>query len=452
MTPSKPSELETPTRARRAIAWGSSWALLVSTALSGCQLLGDDKPEPTKPIDAVGEEGANPAVVPAPLPDNALGNPATKTRNKSASATATATPLRMLTPEPFAPQQPVASRSGDKSALGESLLELEAEFRWPGHTPTIKVPGLDKDAREALQRRLGRAVRIELHSDGTMDMRLLGGVFPVAQGSHLQGRLDRFGQLLIWPDLSTYRVLPQGSLPALLREGRVDVVPLVFGDVEPTPAKPIARRFGFQAFETVLKANRGSLVVEMVESNEFEHAGIPLCRALLELLSIAPHPEVCSDDRVIVRATYQLPGSELQFEVHSLKNKSDSSPRALTLPPKGARFVARGLPTPRVLLGEGELETLRNTDDLGALELTNASDLGGWLLLDGNPVAFVAPRTRRTFGKLPHGDYHLELRDFFGAQLLPPGPIKVEQLTRVGEPQEVDAGAAAPDQSPNSER
>src|SRR5690606_5763285 len=142
----------------------------------------------------------------------------------------------------------------------------------------------------------------------------------------------------------------------------------------------------------------------------------------------------------------------LQFEVHSLKNKSDSSPRALTLPPKGARFVARGLPTPRVLLGEGELETLRNTDDLGALELTTASDLGGWLLLDGNAVAFVAPRTRRTFGKLPHGDYHLELRDFFGAQLLPPGPIKVEQLTRVGEPQEVDAGAAAPDQSPNSER
>src|SRR5690606_8232471 len=218
------SRMTTPTRASRVSSMlsRSRWAVFASLALcSGCQLLGDEQPSANKTsTDAVGEEGPNPAVVPAPLPDNALGNPATKTRNKNASAVVTATPLRMLTPEPFPPQPPVAARSCDKT-LGELLLEMEAEFRWPGHAPSIKLPGLDKDERSRLQQRLGRNVHVELHSDGTMDMRLLGGAFPVAQGSHLQGRLDRFGQLLVWPDLTTYRVLPQGSLPALLREGRV---------------------------------------------------------------------------------------------------------------------------------------------------------------------------------------------------------------------------------------
>jgi hypothetical protein len=190
----------------------------------------------------------------------------------------------------------------------------------------------------------------------------------------------------------------------------------------------------------------------MVESTEFSQAGIPLCRMLLELLAIAPHPEVCADNRVIVRATYQVPDSELQFEVHSLKNKTESPSRALTVPPSGAQFVARGLPPPRVLLGEAELEALHKSDEFGSLEVTNTSELGGWLLLDGNPLAFITPRTRRTFGRVPRGDYHLELRSFFGVQLLPPGPVKVEKLTRVGEPPKVDAGAPAADHSPNSER
>jgi hypothetical protein len=300
---------------------------------------------------------------------------------------------------------------------------------------------------------LGRELKIDLRSDGTMDLELLGGMFPVARGSRVQARLDRFGHLLVWPDSKTYRVLPQGSLPALLREGRVDVVPLVHGDLDDPTDKPVGARFGLPLLRTTLKANRGSVALDFVENDDYGSAGVPLCRMLLELLAIAPHPSVCINNRVIVSAKYQLSDAALEFEVTTFKrSKAESLPTALVVPPKQARFVPRGLPFPKPPLDSDQLTSLRKTEEFGVLQITNSADLAGWLLLDGNPIAFVTPRTRQDVEGLPRGDYHLELRDFFGAALLPPGPIKIEELTRVGRIPDADAGAPEAPQPPNSER
>ncbi len=406
-----------------------SW-VLIALALVGCDWLNDDAD--------TGVAAGNNSVSPAPTStsqvlDRTLGDPTNLDNDPSGETSASASQRPAIVPKPFTPQQSAPPPSKTATAKIPTSLSLEARFDWPGSNPGLQFVKLEEEEAEVASARVRRNLQVTAELDGTTAVVMTGGAFPVPQGSQLLARPDHLGHLLLWPDQATYRVLPPGSLPALLRERRVDVAPLVTPKVE-KDEQTRERRFGGKVQRAVLNTERGTITLDRIEIADAPQAGAPLCRLIMEIAAAQALPKVCGAPWLPVRALYELnEEGKLEFVVDKLKIVTDA-PSSVEVPPPRARFSSRELPAlqPSFLRG-AELAALTRNDESGTLTVINREEVGAFVLLDNTPVGFVPPKGRSHIAGISKGGYEVALRDFFGRPLLPPQRHEIgpDQVTEV---------------------
>jgi hypothetical protein len=252
---------------------------------------------------------------------------------------------------------------------------------------------------------------ITLQADGYLDLAFTSSVFPLAADTRLQARYSNLGHYLVWPARTRYRVLPTGTLRALLRERRVDVTPILA--IEPTRQKT-QRRFGFSTDEFRFQNERGRLTLHLSSTPDAGRGGVLLCRLLLELLAISPETQACAADTLPTWARFDFAGSgALIFVVDSFATRHDDL-RRLEIPPAAAA-LSDGLPEPpeRVVKADTLLRFARS-GELVRTRLRNSTPYVLLALFDGLPLAVVTPNASRQQVDLALGSYLLSWRTFFG--------------------------------------
>lgn len=401
--------------------------LLMFAAL-GCE------PNPPRPSLQPTEPSPNATLVPAPL---LSGERLFPDRKVARSAPTKVGKQRQDEPA-IIPFNPLVAPSAEPVNQRKSLptMVLEAAFRWPAHHARARFHGLHQaeqaKARQAAERELTIALRV----DGALELTFTSEAYPFPSGVRIQARHTNLGHLLVWPDAKRYRVLAPGTLRQLFTEGRADAAPLLnVAEVE----HPAERRFGLPARLSVLETPRGNVHLTQVQTGSAGLGGPLLCRLLLELLLIAPHGTTCSEEWVPVRAEFVDPdGAKLSFIVSTLERRPET-PLPIHVPPLGGRFLTSGLPsrTTPWFIQRTALAALKPGDRLGNLTVVNAHYAAAYLLLDGLPVAFVAPQSRTRVSGLPQCNYHLELRGFFGHVYLQQQGMEVTNRAWLGP---IDAG------------
>ncbi len=382
----------------------------------------------TRPVVPVPEIADSPLEDPTPLEPS----------GRSPGLVVTAAPI---TPTPYETQvEPKANRA-NRSV--ETTFLLEASMHWPNESKAPQLPGLSREAQGRASVAFSRQMTIELEASGKLRLTVDGGALPLPRGSVLLGDAQHFGHLLVWPNGEQYRVLPPGSLLAVMREYRPDVAPLVKAKVSLEKASK-ERRFGFPLSTLRLETERGSVAMQTVELAEIGPAAPLLCRLLLDVLAVVPSVEACRATQVPVRADFDTPQGTIEFVVTSLKPAGEATISPLVRP-RTARFVKHGLPElPETFLESKALQAFIGGDEETArLEVVNGSDLGAYLLWSGTPISYLAPKSRRTFNRVRTGPHELELRGVFGDVILERRNVEVGKEERFEIPVSVpDAGAA----------
>lgn len=304
---------------------------------------------------------------------------------------------------------------------------LSAQFVWfdvPGPPP---VPELDPVAVRGLAQRTAFKVEIDLLLAGRLRVAFLSPGFPVPELTELRARRDAFGHVLLWPDGKSYRVLPPGTLRALLGEGRADSMALVGAQPQPQGGG------SWLKLTTVRSRLAGPLAELMLEQSEIaglSSGGELLCRLLVELAGIQPAAAGCEAELLPVRAEYRWrQGGRFAFQVLSITRRHDMALSRLLVPPTGCVFRPHDYPRRATAqtLGEEPLRHLRSKDALppggvrtGApaqgLVAANQSPLLLALLVDGIPVAWLPPSSEVGLRSLRPGRYAVGWRNFWGTR------------------------------------
>lgn len=381
------------------------------------------------------EVAASATASPRPLDDGPL---ATSDVSPSPSSSAGTSPP----PEPLAATEPVSDDPlPNRPTPG---VRMAMRFRYPQAPapPALTEVELPRIKREAAAH--APTLAVELMEGGRMRVEM-GGATSVLEGTHLLGRRDRFGHLLVWPDDGRYRVVPAGALRALFADGRVDV-----GTTTTPPARvlPPGEMFGRETTRVAIESVLGSLELELVAEPAAGSAAGLMCRALLDLGAVAPSHELCQRGLVTVAADYRwTAGGGVRIEATSFEPRDDLLPPRLASPPAGARFDATGMPAaPTRHVADDELARWRSkVIDVGprpedapsaGLLAANRSDRWRWLVLDGVPVARLEPWTEVRLASLVPGRYNVRWRGFLGEE-----PSETTEITT---PFRVVDGKAAP--------
>lgn len=269
-----------------------------------------------------------------------------------------------------------------------------------------------------------------------MRIRLTSRAFPLPDGSEIRAQRDFYGAILLWPDLTSYRLVPAGALRTLLGERRVDVTPLSAGASRPLGE---ARRLGISARKVEISASLGTMEVELGKVPEAGEGGPLLCRALLEILGVDPRSPECVAGEVPLSASYTWQGGGgIRFEITSVSRRTDLASSDLLMPPPGPRYAASGLPaTPGgTFLTRDELAAFRtgpipapSSADPGAPQegfvAVNQTEMLVYLFVDGIPVVAVPPVSERhVIGPL-RGVYVVQWRTFLGETIAPPQIVEI---------------------------
>jgi len=338
---------------------------------------------------------------------------------------------------PLEPARVTATPDRPDEAVSE--VELEAHFEWLNHPRALKLGGVGATEAQAILRRTLQTVSITLQSDGRLDLRVTSPAFPLPENSRLQARYENFGHFLVWPDAKRYRVLPTGTLRALLRERRVDATPILTAQ----PVQRVAeRRFGAPTDELLFDAALGKLNLRVARIEEAGKGGPLLCRLLLEFLAIAPQSEVCAAGRVPTNARFDFAaGGSLAFAVDSVVRRSELV-KHLDVPPLDSQLATSGLPEPAAFyLTEVELAFTSRAQESGAVRAANPSPYAAFLVVDGVPLGFVAPHRRITMKGLSTGTYNIGLRSLFGDEVQPPVATGISSRAPARLATALDAGA-----------
>lgn len=247
----------------------------------------------------------------------------------------------------------------------------------------------------------------------------LGRGFAVAENAELRARVDRYGYLLML-EPTGYRVIAPGALRALFGERRVDVAPLSVAEIK--GGDEGARRLGVRTrkYEAVTRAATASFEIARVA--DAGDSGALLCRMLLDWMGASPSTPLCGIDDVPLHAEFHwTTHGALFFDATSIVRRLDIAPAELAAPPSQANFIVGPLPPQGadVLLTAAELALLHNgsPESRGVLNLFNSTDELRFVLLDGAPVAWVAPGARVELPPISKGRYNVEWRTFFGDAL-----------------------------------
>lgn len=327
-----------------------------------------------------------------------------------------------------------------KDSTGATLAGL---FRWVDVPAPASVPELDKEGLKAAREKTSLKVTIDLASAGRMRLGFEGVAFPVAPGSALRARLDRWGNLLVWPNQQSYRILPPGSLRAVFAERRADLTPLVNAAIKSLGK---ATSLGIPTERVTLTTQTGTLTLEQGHLAAAGPSGALLCRVLVELVAADPSTSACSPELTPLRAELAWPDrGRIIFEVLSVTRRQDLPIGELYTPPADAELARDGMPpeTTGVFLTREELAAFRSRDASSAepspagapgegLLAVNYTDTLRYLLLDGVAVAWLKPHGQQyVIGPRP-GTYVVSWRDFLGAQVEPPATMALPARVELG--------------------
>jgi hypothetical protein len=347
---------------------------------------------------------------------------------------------RLVSPD-SGPPPPTAMRA-DRPLQAEAPaheeqagVTLEAEFKMRGLGSPPKVPEVVAAALAKAQRLTALTNTIDLFAVGRMRWSVTSRAMPLPFHAELRAKYDRWGHIVLWPGLSKYRVLPAGSLRAVLDEGRVDVMPISVGTVTKGAA---GRRLGESTRTFTVESPIAKVHLEIASVPEASLGGPLLCRALLEIGGVDPASPECKSDEVVVAARFDFAsGGGIDFEATALTKRTDMQAADASCPPAGAGYEATGLPTSPegVFLVPAELEGLRSKSDpkvepgtsapSEGIIVENALDRRVYFALDGVLLALVSPppeSTRYVLG-MPKGRYTGEWRTFFGEIIEAPHEI-----------------------------
>lgn len=290
---------------------------------------------------------------------------------------------------------------------------LTGRLYWPAYPGTSKTSAtLSKQLDVATKTQ--RQFEVNLRAHGRMLVTFYGNLFPFENGSSIASRVENHGHMLLWPNAQSYRILPVGSIRALLTEGRPDVTPVVHLDPEPHAGADMLER-PTQVWS--LESSRGKLHLHQAQVDEAELGGPLLCRFLLEWLSVAPSSTVCEPGLVPIRAEFESQrGAKLMWDTSELTVKTDPDVAKLAVPPRDAQFRQYGIPEPNAVLTSSELGLLRKSARTGTLTAHNPSAEVQWVLLDGAPVGRVSPNAEWSAAGVSQGTYFARLVDFFGVE------------------------------------
>ncbi|WP_437287185.1 hypothetical protein [Sorangium sp. So ce406] len=313
---------------------------------------------------------------------------------------------------------------------------LEAAFRWRDVPQPPKAPQVAAAGLEAAQAVTGLTWKIDLAEAGRMRVQFTSRALPLPSGSELRARHDVHGEVLLWPGLTQYRVLPPGALRTLLGERRIDVTPLSTGSARPVGE---GKRREIDVRKVEMHASLGTLYLELGKMPEAGEGGPLLCRALLEILGVDPKSPECVAGEVPLHASYAWQGGGgVGFEVTSVARRSDLVSTDLLMPPPSAAYAASGLPSAQggVFLSRDELAAIRTEPlplpasvDPGApgegFVAVNQTDALLYLLVDGIPAVAVPPMSERYVSGPQRGLYVVQWRTFLGESIEPPQTIEM---------------------------
>lgn len=314
---------------------------------------------------------------------------------------------------------------GPRETAGATLTAQFVGFDVPGPPA---VPELDPSALKSLAQRTALKVEIDIAPVGRMRLAFMSPGFTVPERTELRARRDALGHVLLWPDGENYRVLPPGTVRALLGEGRADRLALI-------PAQPQTQGNGTWIRLTTLRSRLvgplGELSLEQSEIPGLGSGGELLCRLLVELVGIQPAAAGCESELIPVRAEFQWrEAGRFAFHVLSIARRHELPLSRLLVPPTGAAFKPHDYPrlAGRLTVAEDALHRLRSKDDPAppgnvkpgapaqGLVAANHSPLLLGLVIDGLPVAWVPPGREVAISSLRAGRYAVAWRNFWGTK------------------------------------
>jgi hypothetical protein len=119
---------------------------------------------------------------------------------------------------------------GSKDLSG---VTLEAVWRFRDVPPPTKAPEVSAEGIKEAQKLTTLSFKVDLTDTGRMRAEFTSRALPFPARSEIRARSDRYGSIVVWPNLTGYRVIPPGALRTALGERRVDVTPLVPGTARP---------------------------------------------------------------------------------------------------------------------------------------------------------------------------------------------------------------------------
>lgn len=384
-----------------------AWTLLLLGLASACREKDD-----ASPPDAAASPQAT--AVPAPLASPA---PAPSARVVFFDAGPPPSPIRGDVALPADP--------GPRDGVGYALSAVlrQSEVTGPARAPEVSASGL-----EAARRRTESRLAIDA-TPARLRMVLQGTGWVLPEGTEIRARADRYGHVVVFPFVSTYRPLAPGALRALVAERRFDVAPLAPGDVlaRDEPGK----RIGIKARKVEVLTRAARVALEVGKLEGLGEGGVLLCRALLDLVGASPATPACNVDELPLRADVRwTTKGAVSFEITGVLRRTDLPAAMLAVPPPLAAFADAPPPAASVapLLTPDELAALRSgpidVGDVGdaggdRLVVANPSDQLRMLYVDGVPAAWAAPGAKDELRGLLRGRYVAQWRTFLGESVEP---------------------------------
>jgi hypothetical protein len=422
-----------------------------SAAVPAC-----DRTPPDADKDTDAGTSPNASILPAPL--------ATEPPESADAGIADAAPPgiladpagRLILPEAGVPPPEVLR--GDAAMPPEVLgsrdlqgVSLEAVWRWRDVPPPPKAPEVAAEGIKEAHKLTALTWKVDLADTGRMRIEFTSRALPLPARSEIRARSDRYGSIVVWPNLAGYRVIPPGALRTALGERRVDVTPLTPGTARPQGE---GKRLGVATRKVELSSSLGTLKLEIGKVPDAGEGGALLCRALVEVVGVDPKTSVCQPGEVPLAAAYAWQdGGGIALDVTSMTRRTDLAPADMLVPSASLAHMATGLPAAPdgIFLTRDELAAFRSAPlpppsvrDPSApgegFMAANHSDTLMYLLVDGVPVVAVPASSERYLIGTDRGRYVVQWRTFLGERISPPQTVEMPARLSYG-----GADAGAPD-------
>lgn len=451
--------------ARVATPFGLAF-LALAAPLSGCEA-----PKVTTPVAADAPPSPAASIFPSPLvtlspaptdtatAPRALLQPKAGARHREPLAAGSSAPRAVssvpqtVVPVPLVLRVDEAAVSDLSSGKDGHGVSLAAEWRWEGAGGPPARPEVNLEGIAVLRKQLTPRWTITLSEAGRLRIAFDSRAFPVPAGSELRARADYLGHTFVFPSGTEHRLAPAGSLRSLFADRRLDVAPLVAGEIK--ARAPTTPRFGAAVERVEMASRTGSIVLELAHVPEAGVGALLLCRTLVELVAIDPRTSVCARDELPVRAQLLWPtGGGSVLEVTELKRRADLPVADTLVPPSGSTSKDGALPAAPsgLLVSREEAQTLRTKPvDLPppaprapseGLTLRNATDIVRYATVDGVPFAFLLPHSEQAVTGLLRGRYNVQWRSFLGDAVEPSALLEIPGRSAVGEAPEPPPVAA----------